>query len=151
MGLKDFTPATETVAYPDGNFAVRGLSLEDLTVLVRAHYKPLSELFDRYVGEAAAAAADEVSGGQLKLGDVSDVVLEVLETAPGLLADVISRAAGEPDQAHMARMLPTSTQIDAIEKVIRLTLEAEGGLEKLVGTVSKLGSSLSILAADRSR
>ncbi len=153
MSLTAFEPKTEIVELPGGgSFAVRGLSLEDFTVLLRAHYEPISTLFDRYVAESAAEAVDQKeTGGVMGLGDVRGVVLEALEHAPGLIGDVIARAAGETENPHRARLLPMGVQIDAIEKVIRLTLEAEGGLEKLVETVSRLAGSLTELTANRSR
>ncbi len=153
MSLTAFEPKTEIVELPGGgSFAVRGLSLEDFTVLLRAHYEPISTLFDRYVAESAAEAVDQKeTGGVMGLGDVRGVVLEALEHAPGLIGDVIARAAGETENPHRARLLPMGVQIDAIEKVIRLTLDAEGGLEKLVETVSRLAGSLTELTANRSR
>ncbi len=153
MSLTAFEPKTEMVELPGGgSFAVRGLSLEDFTVLLRAHYEPISTLFDRYVAESAAEAVDQKeTGGVMGLGDVRGVVLEALEHAPGLIGDVIARAAEETENPHRARLLPMGVQIDAIEKVIRLTLEAEGGLEKLVETVSRLAGSLTELTANRSR
>lgn len=153
MGLSSFTPATDKVALPGGGeFAVRGLSLEDLTVLMRSHYKPMVELFDRYVNEAALEKMDaDVTGGSLGLGDMEGVVLDVLQVAPGLLGDVIARAADETEDPALARRLPIAVQIDAIEKIVTLTLQAEGGLEKLVETVTKLAAGMTTLAAGRSR
>lgn len=152
MGLSAFTPKTEKVLLPDGEFVVRGLSLEDITVLLRHHYEPIRSLFDKYVAEAAATAVDQaVADGEMGLGSIPDVVLEGLEKAPGLIGDVIARAADETENPHLARLLPVGVQIDAIEKVIRLTLEAEGGMEKLVETVSRLAATLTDVAAKPSR
>lgn len=147
MGLSAFTPKTEKVEFPGGDFAVRGLSLEDFTVLLRSYYDPAKAIFDRYVTEATIEALDEVDNGgdSLGLGDVKGVVLEALETAPGLIGDLIARAADETDNPLIARTLPMGVQIDAIEKIVRLTLEAEGGMEKLVEAVVKLGGSLTDL------
>lgn len=150
MGLSGFKPKTETVEYPGGSFAVRGLSLEDFTVLLRTHHKPMADLFDRYVSEAALEKVDADTGGALRLGDMKQVVLEAFELAPGLVGDSIARAADETDNPHVARLLPIGVQIDAISKIVRLTLEAEGGLEKLAETVSTLAASLSTVAANRS-
>lgn len=153
MGLTAFTPKTETVDLPDGGkFAVRGLSLEDFTVLLRSHYKAVKSIFDRYVTEAAIEAMDQAENGDQPLGlsDLHGVVLEALEAAPGLVGDVIARGADETDNPHVARLLPLGVQIDAVEKIVRLTLEAEGGVEKLVESVSRLAGSLTELTASRS-
>lgn len=150
MGLSAFTPKTDTVQFPGGEFAVRGLSLEDFTVLLRDYHKPLSALFDRYVAEAALEKADADAGGLLALGDMKGVVLDAVSLAPGLIGDCIARAAGEVENPHLTRTLPLGVQIDAITKVVTLTLEAEGGVEKLLETVSTLAASLPALAPNRS-
>lgn len=150
MGIK-YTPATQSVQYPGGEFAVRGLSPEDIGVLLAAHYEALANLFDTYVTESAIQSlGNDVSRGQLNLGNVGEVIGRVMATAPTLIADVIARAAGEED-SRVVRLLPLTVQIDAVEKIIRLTLEAEGGLEKLVETVTRIAGVLALASADRSR
>lgn len=153
MGLSAFTPKTDEVEFPGGKFAVRGLSLEDFTVLLRKHYEPMESIFNKYVTEAAIEAVDAATNGENKIGldDVRGVILEALEVAPALIGDVIARAADEAENPHMARLLPAGVQIDAIGKIVTLTLEAEGGLEKLIETVTKLVGSLTKLPADGSR
>ena len=153
MGLASFTVATETVALPDGDtLAVRGLSFEDIAVLVRSHYTTARALFDRFVREAAMDAVDQkVSGGLLGLADMQDTFLEVVGSAPGLFADMIARGCGEPHLANQARLLPMAVQIEAVEKIVTLTLQAEGGMEKLVETVARLAGSMASLRADRSQ
>lgn len=151
MGFGTFTPKTEMVQFPGGEFAVRGLSLEDFTVLLRKHYEPAKAIFDRYVNEAAIEAVDSATNGTpIGLSRVQDVVMEALEVAPALLADVIARAADETERPEMARYLPMGVQVDAVEKIVRLTLEAEGGVEKLAESVRKLVGSLADLNTTRS-
>ena len=150
MGI-NFTPDTKTVEYPGGEFAVRGLSLEDFTVLIREHYQPMAALFDRYVAEAVLEKADADSGGTLGLGDMQNVVLEALEVAPALIGDVIARGADETENPAVCRLLPAGVQIDAIGKIVTLTLAAEGGMEKLVETVSRLTTTLATVVESRSR
>jgi len=152
MGFGTFTPKTDTVELPDGgNFAVRGLSLGDFTVLLRSHYEPAKAMFDRYVAEAGVEAAGRAfPDADLGIGRVDDVVMEALEIAPGLIGDVIARAADETEHPETARLLPMGVQIDAITKIVHLTLEAEGGLEKLLESVTRLAGSLTDLTAARS-
>lgn len=152
MSLSSFKPQTEAVKFPGGEFAVRGLALEDITVLLRDHFTTVSALWDKYVNEAAidavGQAAPETAAG---LADYGSVITEALDIAPSLMADVIALAAGEPDQAAAARTLPTGVQLDAIEKVVRLTLEAEGGMGKFLETVNKITGSLADLPGAVSR
>lgn len=150
-GLTAFVPEIENVEIPGGVFTVRGLAPEDFAVLLRAHHKPMSLLFDRYVNEAALEKVDgDTTGGLLNLGDMKDVVLEAAELAPALMGDVIARAADEHENPHMARLLPFGVQIDALGKILDLTLRAEGGMEKLVETVSAIATSLASAVANPS-
>ncbi|MFU1607320.1 hypothetical protein ACM25O_13125 [Sulfitobacter pontiacus] len=150
-GLSAFNPAIQQVAFPGGSFTVRGLALEDFTVLLRNHYEPMLVLFERYVGEAGLERLDRESDLGLNLGDMRSVVMEALDTAPALLGDVIARASDETENPHIARLLPMGVQIDAIGKIVTLTLEAEGGMEKLMGTINMLTASLSTAVKSRSR
>lgn len=153
MGLGTFTPATAKVALPGGGeFVVRGLSLEDFTVLLRTHYATLEHLFDRYLSEAALEKVDQdAADGLLGLGDMRGVVLEAVSQAPALIGDVIARAADETENPHRARLLPVGVQIDAIQKVVELTLTAEGGLEKLFETAKTAWTGMAGLVQGRSR
>jgi hypothetical protein len=150
-GLSAFTPKTQTIEIPGGQAVVRGLALEDFAVLMRDHHAPMAALFDRYVGEASLERLDAESGAGLGLADMGSVILEAFEYAPALIGDVIARATGETENPHMARLLPVGVQINAVGEIVRLTLEAEGGLEKLVGTISMLAASLKTAVGDRSR
>lgn len=150
MGI-NFTPKTETVKIPGGeSFVVRGLSLEDFAVLLRSHHAPLSALFDQYVSEAALESVDEAMGANLNIGDVKGVILEALEHAPALVGDAIARGADETENPHLARTLPIGVQADAVSKIVTLTLEAEGGMEKLLETVINLVTTMSTAVANRS-
>lgn len=64
---------------------------------------------------------------------------------------MIARAADETERPEMARTLPTGVQIDAIQKVITLTLEAEGGLEKLIETAKTAWTGVAALVPGPSR
>lgn len=144
MSLADFTPATDEVKVSDSvSFAVRGLSFDDIATLVRSHYEPLSNLFDEYIAEGVAAAVTESEGEEL-----SQAVMGVMKQAPGLIADVIALAADEPDLIDKIKKLPIGVQIDAIQKTLTLTLQAEGGLGKLVETITGLVQGLSSLSTE---
>lgn len=136
-----YVAPTETVALPDGSkFTVRGLSPEDVGVLVRNYYDALNDLFNTYVKTAAKASASNEAPKVAPPADIAPIVLNLSETAPRLVAHAIALAAEEPD-VDKAKQLGLGIQIDAITKVLRLTLEAEGGLEKLMESVSRLADS----------
>ena len=95
-------------------------------------------------------SVDEAMGTGLNIGDVKGVVMEALQHAPALIGDVIARAADETEHPERARLLPAGVQIDAITKIVTLTLEAEGGMEKLLETVINLVTTMSTAVANRS-
>lgn len=144
MALTDFTPITDEVKVSDGvSFAVRGLSFDDISTLVQSHYDPLSRLFDEYIAEGIAAAVIETENDEL-----SQVVLGVMKQAPGLIADVIALAADERDEVDRIKRLTIGVQIDAIQKTLVLTLQAEGGLGKLVETITGLVQGLKAISTE---
>lgn len=157
----DFTPPTETIPI-HGSAApltVRALNLDDILALARAHFEPMTQLFNAYVLDGVRAAGTAAKGGKggkgaAKPAGVPAAVLEALTLAPALVADVIvaaSDSASTPGARAIVRKLPTGVQIAAVEATIRLTLEAEGGLEKLVETVSRLADGMAGLSASLSR
>jgi hypothetical protein len=136
MSLKDLKLPHEEVKVPGGDkFAVRGLSLADIMSIVRKHRATVSALFDRY------ASVIEGQG-------VSEVGRELLEAAPDVAADVIAHASGDPDAADVAARLPFPVQLDAIEKIGRLTFEAEGGPKKVLETVIRVLQGTTNFMAD---
>ena len=153
MGLKGFNPASAEIAIPNGGtLTVRGLALEDLAVLVRKFYDPLNTLFDKYIGEASAFQVDQkFTKGELGLGDFKGIVLDALEKAPALITEALALATDDFENVALYRLLPVGTRIEAIERVVTLTLEAEGGLEKLMETVSKVTTRVTDLVGNRSR
>lgn len=116
---------------------------------MREHYTPISALFDKYIVREYALQAlresEELDAG-LDLEISTEVLLAVLEQAPLLVAAVIARAADEPDQAHLVKTFNVGCQLDAVVKVVTLTLEAEGGTKKLVGAVMMLVKSMTPVA-----
>lgn len=149
-GLSSYTPVVDTVQFPGGEFTVRALAFDDIAALVQDHYTPLAALFDRYVGEAGMVAMERSLGDALPLSDMKGVALEALNTTPKLIGDAIARAAGEPENMHITRLLPMAVQIEALGKIVRMTLEAEGGMEKLMVTLNLLTASLSTALKKRS-
>ena len=136
MGIAGYTPPTKEVERPDGEtFSVRALALEDITILLRKHYAPVSSIFDKYVVRELAVQATQETGSALDLDVSGEVLSGVLEQAPLLIADVIARAADEPETAHLVRRFSMGLQVDALTKIVTLTLESEGGPKKMLGNL----------------
>lgn len=144
MGLRDYVPATAKIDLPGGDhFVVRGLALNDISVLLRNHYAAAQDLFDKYIGQASLAVAKQtLPDAGFDEPDNGALIRKALEIAPNMIAESVALAADEPELVAQVRTLPLLTQVEAVEAVVRLTLEAEGGMEKLIETVNKLTGSL---------
>lgn len=132
MGLADFEPFRQIVKYR-GNvvLSVRGLSLDDVGVLVRAHMDDINRLVD-----LARVKGD--------FGTVS-FLTDALTTAPNVLFDVIAMAADESAYSEDSRKLPVGLQIKILQDVLELTLEDIGGPKALVALVQKMAGNRKLL------
>lgn len=127
MGLKDLQFPKATIKVPGGeadqevSFTVRGLSLQDATIIF-ASYKPIIiELFNRFEKEGDAA--------------LEQMIEEVIVESPGLIATIIACAADEmtdQDAIANALRLPLPVQMEALYKIGEMTFAVEGSLKKMV-------------------
>ena len=108
-----------------GEFAVRGLSLDDISFLVQRHGAKLQDLFSQFVANA----------GELTTESAVGFAVPLMKEAPGIAAELIACASGDPEDAEIAAQLPFPVQLDALEKLATLTFESGGGPKKLVETV----------------
>jgi hypothetical protein len=133
MPFADFQPPREAVAWAGGGASVRGLSLEDVSRLVRTHYVDLEQLIALYDDRAALPSI-----GGLTL---DDTVLTLCRDAPQFAATAVLLAAdeaGDERAEEAVRRLPLPVMVDALRKVSRLTFEEAGGLRPFLGTLSAL-------------
>lgn len=125
MGLADFEPFRQNVKYRgEIVLSVRGLSLDDVSILVRGHMDDINRLVD-----LAREKGD--------FGTVS-FLTDALVTAPKVLFDMIALAADEPTYSEDSRKLPVGLQIKILQDVLMLTLEDIGGPKALVALVQKI-------------
>ncbi|RWF33717.1 MULTISPECIES: hypothetical protein [unclassified Mesorhizobium] len=119
---------SETVTFGTNVLKVYGLSLQHITHIVRHHRAVMADLYT----QAISGKLDVSSAEQLAVGLIDDF-------AP-LASLVIACGIGEPENAdRLAKMnLPLIVQIDALDKIIRLTIVAEGGLGKLLEIVTRV-------------
>lgn len=135
MSLADYQVPTEEVALPGGgSFVVRGLSLADMTKLINAYRTELEEVFRTF---------EEVT-----FADISTLAEQMLGRFPDAVANAIALAADEPERVDVVKALPASVTLDAVEKVGRLTLSAEGGLKKVLATVVSISQGTQNAMAD---
>lgn len=128
MPLVGYQQERRTIALADGNsFTVRGLSLSDLSVLIREYYEDLSALVDLF------------DGTKMNGQDWSPIVLPLVSQAPGLSASIIALASDEGTAAlPFALQLSAPTQIKALTDIGDLTFTEVGGVGKAVELVAGL-------------
>lgn len=118
--------ASEQVEVPGGHLTVRGLGLDSMMFLLRTHGEPLRTAYQNALDDKLEPAAAQAA------------VLSMIAETPTLMACIIACGCGEPDEWERALSLPLVAQLDAIEKILRLTTEAEGGPKKLMETLVRL-------------
>lgn len=135
MSLRTFTPPSAEIMHGDKPaFTVRGLSLADLSHLMRTHMPDIQVIVALW-RDFQAAGSD---------GDIFPVIAALAADAPILAAHVIACCAGEPDAHENAKQLPIPLQIEALTQIFRLTFEEYGGLEKTVAALAKMAAGFGV-------
>lgn len=133
MGLADYQPETRVIPFKGGSFEVRGITLNDFTSLVRTHMPDLEAIFD---------LGSNVIGGKVELddNDLTQLILALVEQAPGLVANLICLAAGETDDKAVenAAHLPFPIQAKALFEIADVTFSEVGGIKNAVESVAGL-------------
>lgn len=130
MALADYTPERYTVEWRGRVLVeVRGLSLEDVTVLVRQHLPELKELYARFQGDPKKLLPEGL--------DAERIALNCITEAPTLAARIICLASDERDM-DAARRLTMPLQMKILIEVIRLTFEDVGGPLEFAGMLRKI-------------
>lgn len=99
---------------------VRGLNLDDLSYLISNHLEPISQAVELY-----AKSKQNVYSTK----NLHGFVISCASQFPGLVSEVISRAADEPSLRE--KKLAMSVQLAALNEIVRLTVEELGGLGNL--------------------
>lgn len=138
MALSDFIPESRPVVV-NGKalFNVAGLSLDSLAVLVRTHLPDLEAVFDIVMVDGAA----DTSFQEHLIRVASGLAVQ----APGLVANIIAQASGEPLTPALietARRLPFPVQVDAMTSIGSLTFDEAGGVKKAIESLLMLLGNL---------
>lgn len=131
MLLADFTPVRVGVEDYKGTLrmTVRGVSLDDVALLIRSHLGDLQQLYDMLQDGTLDVFALLIADG---------FILKLLVSFPELAARLIAVAADEPEATAQARKLPLPLQIKAIQTIMRLTFEDVGGPKVFAALVREL-------------
>lgn len=126
MSFADYKPATAEVEFSGGKASLRGLSTDDIAIIIKTHLPDAEQLFAMYQADAANVFAG---------GDAQDLVMKLIMDAPSLVAGVIANAAGEPGAIDIIRAMPFPLQVDALLKIGDLTFVEAGGAKKFLATL----------------
>lgn len=131
-GLRDFVVPTEQIPLDKAgkqSFGVRGLAFEDLSQLAIVHGPVMTSVFLEGYGAAIT--------NTLTAEKVAHMIQDALTNAPGLVTDIICLAADEPELQDVVKKIPPVFQVQAIEKIVELTIVSEGELKKLVEIITR--------------
>lgn len=127
MGLSDLVHPTAQVETPGGSFAVRGLSLEDLTILMKDHTEEVGTMFNQFRDWAMSEDTPEKP-------PVHQFLVRVIAQTPSLINRIIARAADEDTARGIAaagKLVPED-QAEALQKIGELTFRSEEGMRKMM-------------------
>ena len=119
MALADYIPESRQITLGKVAFEVRGLNLEDMAILIRAHLPDLEAVLDLIKHSE-----------KIEPQTVQDIIGSMVSQAPGLVANVIALASGEANAQQTAARLPALKQIDALTAVAELTFSEVGSVKK---------------------
>lgn len=136
MSLLDYKPERVEVKFKGGSFFVKGLSLEDLSILIKTHLPDLDGILATVGGVIASSNA----GGEIDGTASKSIAIKLAKDMPGLTANLIALAAGEGNDkgVQLARSMSFPLQIDILMAVGRLTFEEAGGVKKFMETLASL-------------
>lgn len=133
MALADYKPETRTVAFPGGDFEVRGLGAADLTIL-----------FSSFVDDVEAV--ERILSGQIKGRTLSpqagvNIAMDFVRQAPNFVSAAIAIAAApstaefDPELVRKAAALPLHAQVAALSAIGSLTFQDVAGLGNILATL----------------
>ena len=126
-------PTSEVFFSDDQSITVRGLSVADLSEIIRDHATVLNSIYQENI----------VDAGEMPAADV--LARALMTEAPEVVARIIAHANDEPDSWEIVKNLPTITQINGLVEVAILTFHSEAEVKKLMETLIQGSTVLSSL------
>ena len=128
MSLATFQIAREEVNFQGGSLSLRGLSLNDISFLIKDYLAELDNLFKMYAKEDQRETA---------LAESGKFAITIVRECPQMAAQMIV-LAGDEDQSLMtiALKLPLPVQVEAVRKIFELTFLEAGGAKKFVDSLT---------------
>lgn len=124
MSLADVIIPTREVALGEYRTSVRGISLNDVSALLRDHLAELSSLFDMYDNEETRETAMAAS---------ASFAIRLVQEAPDMVATAIVLLTDSPESdLAKARKFPLGWQVELIRVALEVTFEEAGGAKKFL-------------------
>lgn len=143
MALGDYVQEKASVAFPGGEFEVRGLGVADLSVLFSAYLDDMEIVSQILTGQIHGRMLSETAG----IG----VAMDLVRQAPNFVAATIAIAADEPGMIDRAGKLPLHAQVAALSAVGRLTFQDVAGLGNILTALLQTAGGLAAPAEGSSR
>lgn len=115
---------SETLEYAGKRFKLYGLGLPEITFIARMHSTALEPLY-----QIAAS-------GNLQ-ADPATIAFQLADEFGPVVALVVACSMRRPEAIEKVQLLPFPVLADALNKIIRITLSNEGGVEKLMEIVTQ--------------
>jgi hypothetical protein len=132
MKLSDIKIDTATVEVDARqSFEVRGITFADLMEMTKDHLPAMRTIFDTFMKNRANGA---VFGKE----EVTGLLLDAVKEFPELIFRAIAMAADEPDMVGLVKKLPMTAQLEAVEKICRLSLKTDADIKKFQETILRL-------------
>lgn len=148
MAFSSIVIPRETVRVGEEGFEVRGMSFDDVSRIVVKHAAVAAGLFTQFMARAEGQEAAQI--------DLKAVGRDLIADAPAVVVDIIL-LAGDSDITEgkqpsadrvTVRSLPIPVQMDALDKIGRLTFTSEETLGKMLEMV--IGTMDSAMRAGQS-
>lgn len=134
--IEDLVVPFDTISFNGKTYQVRGLTGPHIIWLVRNYGQDLAPLYSEAAAGKLPASTAAIAD---KLGD----------SFGDIAAAVIACGMGKPSAIANVQALPFPSQLEALDKIIRLTTQEHGGLGKVVEIVAGAVQALALLAQHR--
>lgn len=132
--MRDFVIPTKTVEWGTSGqvVEVRGLSFNDFTLLFTQFGPTVDRVFE-FFGQLQSENPEV---------DIKAFGVELLHSAPNVVASLIALAADMSDRVTQVARMPLPVQVRVLEAIYELTVTEAGGLQDFLQTVLRLAQSV---------
>jgi hypothetical protein len=121
----NYTLIYEKIEFAGGDLSVRGLGVPEIAQVVSINTEAAVELFNEIT--TAAKENQEI--------DIGALIFALLSRFSTAVAHTIALAADAPDQIAGVSKLPIDVQVEALQRIARLSFAMDGGVKKFWETV----------------